>query len=64
LRVALPVPLFREFDYTADDATGDDSGRLVRVKLGARHLLGVVVANPDHTEVALDSLLPIEGFAD
>jgi len=64
LRIALPVPLYREFDYTSPDATADDAGRLVRVRLGPRRLLGVVVSNPAHSDVVPESLVAIDGFAD
>jgi primosomal protein N' (replication factor Y) len=64
LRVALPVPLHRDFDYTSEEATGHDTGRLVRVTFGSRRLLGVVVSNPDQSEVPPASLLPIEAFVD
>ncbi|MEO7761647.1 MAG: primosomal protein N' [Casimicrobiaceae bacterium] len=64
LRVALPIPLHRSFDYSCAEATGDDRGRLVRVKLGPRRMVGVVIANPEKSEVDPESLIAIEGFAD
>jgi primosomal protein N' len=61
LRVALPVPVFHEFDYVAaDDGSRNDRGRCVRVRMGSRRLLGVVVSNPSSTEVSPDSLVTID----
>jgi len=38
-RVALPVPLHREFDYLVRAGwTDDDNGRVVRVRLGTRRV--------------------------
>lgn len=64
LRVALPVPVFREFDYLAPDAGAECLGRCVRVKLGPRRMLGVVVALPEDSPVPRETLLAIEGYAD
>ena len=47
LRVALPLPMPRLFDYLAPGATNaspDDVGRRVRVPFGPRELVGVVAA--------------------
>lgn len=64
LRVALPVPVYREFDYLAPAAGAESLGRCVRVKLGPRRLLGVVVATPEESAVPRETLLSIEGYAD
>ena len=64
LRVALPVPVYREFDYLAPEAGADIIGRCVRVKLGPRNLLGIVVATPEESAVPRENLLTIEGYAD
>ena len=64
LRVALPVPLFREFDYLAPDVSAESLGRCVRVKFGPRRLLGVVVAVPAESAVPSGTLLDIESYAD
>ena len=55
VRVAVPVPLFRLFDYTLDDAPALPlPGCRVRVPFGRRLLTGVVL------EVAGDSAFPAE----
>ncbi|MEP7085469.1 MAG: primosomal protein N', partial [Betaproteobacteria bacterium] len=64
LRIALPVPVFREFDYLAPDIEGDCIGRCVRVRLGPRRLVGVVVDTPAESAVPADSLAMIDGYAD
>ena len=64
LRVALPVPLHREFDYLASGAGSAAVGRCVRVKLGPRRLVGVVVDVPAASGVPADTLIAIEGWAD
>ena len=64
LRVALPVPVYREFDYLSPDAGAESLGRCVRVLLGPRRLLGVVVATPGESAVPRETLLAIEGYAD
>ena len=45
LRVALPVPLVRLFDYRAPDGAAVDASRIgarVRVPFGQRELIGIV----------------------
>ena len=67
VRVALPVPLHREFDYLAPDAPSTASsviGHCVRVKFGGRRMVGIVVATPDIPAVDASSLVAIEGWAD
>ena len=64
-RVALPVPVHREFDYLACAGwTDDDHGRVVRVRLGPRRVLGVVVAQPAETAIPFAQLAPIDAFVD
>lgn len=43
LRVALPLPLDRFFDYLCDDATQSDIGRSVRVPFGRGEKIGLIV---------------------
>src|SRR5512132_77701 len=64
VRVALPVPVYREFDYLAPGADAECVGRCVRVRLGPRRLLGVVVATPGESAVPRETLVAIEGYAD
>lgn len=59
LRVALPVPLPRLFDYLCDDAGPGDIGRCVRVPFGRGEKTGVVVALPEASHVDADRLKPV-----
>ncbi|HEX2826395.1 MAG TPA: primosomal protein N' [Burkholderiales bacterium] len=49
LRVGLDVPVDREFEYFAPDATDDDVGRRAVVPFGRRMTLGVVLGVSDHS---------------
>ncbi len=52
LRVAVPVPLARLFDYQwPEEAPGPAPGCRVHIPFGRREHVGVVVAHPDVTEV-------------
>ena len=51
VRVALPIPLPRLFDYLAADATEHDIGRCVRVPFGKGDKSGVIVALPDSSDI-------------
>lgn len=64
LRVALPVPVFREFDYLAPAADAVGPGRCVRVRLGPRRLVGVVVDLPAESPVPRETLQAIDSYAD
>ena len=64
VRIALPVPLFREFDYLAPTSGAAYIGRCVRVRLGPRRLVGVIVATPSESAVPYESLSCIDGYAD
>jgi len=55
-RVALDVPLTREFDYLATDADSSDIGRRVTVEFGNKPLIGVLLGLAEHSEVALEKL--------
>ena len=63
IRVALPLPLPRLFDYRADDASPADLGRCVRVPFGKGEKTGLIVALPDLASEApdypLDKLKPV-----
>ncbi len=58
VRVALPVPLPRLFDYLAE-ATQDDIGRCVRVPFGREEKLGVIVAVGVDSDLATERLRPV-----
>ncbi|SIQ87716.1 replication restart DNA helicase PriA [Aromatoleum tolulyticum] len=51
VRVALPVPLPQLFDYSSQDACGEDVGRCVRVPFGRGEKSGVIVALPAESDV-------------
>jgi primosomal protein N' (replication factor Y) len=61
LRLALPSPLRRLFDYRAPDgvSSGDlQPGMRVRVPFGRREMIGILVEVTDHSEVPADKLRP------
>lgn len=67
IQVALPVPLYRVFDYLVPDITNeiDHSERLpkigsrVLVPFGNRKLVGVVVSHNPHTDFDIQKIKPI-----
>ena len=63
VRVALPVPLHREFDYVAPEGSRA-LGRCVRVRFGPRKMVGVVVDTPATSPVDAGSLIAIDGWVD
>ena len=60
VRVALPVPIPRYFDYLAHDADERDVGRCVRVPFGRGQKTGVIVALPGHSELEVSRLKSID----
>ena len=62
LRLALPVPLQRLFDYRAPSPVAP--GCRVRVPFGRRSLVGVVIEQGDRSELAEDKLKPVEEVLD
>ena len=56
LRVAVPVPLPRLFDYCWPDSTPPPPGCRVRVPFGAREQIAVVVSHPPTTDIAASKL--------
>lgn len=59
-RVALDVPLAREFDYLAGDAEAADIGRRVTVPFGNQRLVGLLLELCDQSAVPVEKLKPIE----
>jgi primosomal protein N' (replication factor Y) len=59
VRVALPVAALTEFDYWVPEGLAVARGALVRVKLGARRLVGVVTAIAGDSDIAREKLQPI-----
>ncbi|MDR0634203.1 MAG: primosomal protein N' [Azoarcus sp.] len=58
IRVALPVPLPRLFDYLAEDATEADIGRCVRVPFGRGEKSGLILSLPANAGVDAARLKP------
>ena len=58
-QVALPVALDHTFDYWAPEGLGLRRGSVVRVRLGRRPNVGVVVATTDESSVTRNELQPI-----
>jgi primosomal protein N' (replication factor Y) len=63
-RVALPVAAEQAFDYWAPDGLDVRRGSIVRVRLGPRPLVGVVVETPDAGDAAHERLQPIAELVD
>jgi len=65
LRVALPVPLRRLFDYLPAEITiVHHAGQRVLVPFGHRKLVGVIVEVSDHSELPLDKLAAVIDYPD
>jgi primosomal protein N' (replication factor Y) len=59
VRLALPVPLPRNFDYLGADVGEADVGRLVRVPFGSAEKTGVILELDVEPDVAREKLKPI-----
>ena len=66
MRVALPVPVDRLFDYALprDSKRPPSVGTRVRVAVGNRRMTGLVVEPADVSEVAREKLRPIQAVLD
>jgi len=67
LRIALPSPLRRLFDYSATPRMLQQTltpGMRVRVPFGRREMIGVLVQVVDHTDVPADKLKPASALLD
>jgi primosomal protein N' (replication factor Y) (superfamily II helicase) len=65
VRVAVPVPLPRLFDYSLDPGLSmPATGCRVRVPFAGRERVGVVLASDDHSEIAPDQLKPVSLILD
>src|SRR5512139_2246169 len=58
-RVALPVAAATTFDYWVPEGLEVSPGRIVRVTLGTRRVIGVVVAVGHDTTIAPEKLHPV-----
>jgi primosomal protein N' (replication factor Y) len=67
LRVAIPSPLRRLFDYRPSREAppgGWQPGIRVRVPFGRRQVVGVVMERSDHSDLGLGQLKPVEAWLD
>ncbi len=65
LRVALPLPLRRSFDYLAlTDAPLPAIGSRVSVRFGKTAMIGIVVEQPPTSEIPVERLKPITAALD
>lgn len=67
IRVALPVPLRRCFDYLIpqdDDAARWQSGCRVKVSFGKKQLIGVIIGQPDSSDIDTHQLKMADALLD
>ncbi|AFP85646.1 replication restart DNA helicase PriA [secondary endosymbiont of Heteropsylla cubana] len=64
IKVVLPIPVVRIFDYLAPDNIVPPIGGRVLVPFGQRQIIGIVIALTDHSKVALTYLKPITDIVD
>ncbi|WP_241622558.1 primosomal protein N' [Rosenbergiella australiborealis] len=64
IKVALPVPLPKLYDYTADTSSIPQIGCRVRVNFGRRTMIGIVVAHSDKSDLSPAQLKPIDEIID
>lgn len=67
LRLALPSPLRRLFDYRATASMARQAlmpGMRIRVPFGRREMIGVLVEVAEHSEVPADKLKPASALLD
>ena len=64
VRVALPVPLYRYFDYLLPLECSVLQGARVVVPFGKQKKVGIVVDFPEQSDIALEKLKPIEAVLD
>ena len=64
IKVALPVPLPKLYDYTADPAQVPQIGCRVRVNFGRRKMIGIVVTHSASSDLSAEQLKPIDEILD
>lgn len=64
LKVAVPTPLRRSFDYLVGHHTAPPVGTRVRVSFGRQQLIGIVVAHTDQSTTPANKLKPIQEVID
>ncbi|MGF1724548.1 primosomal protein N' [Photobacterium nomapromontoriensis] len=63
-RVALPVPLDKQFDYLIKPGQQPIIGGRVKVPFGRQHLVGIVTALTDHSDYPIAQLKPVSNVVD
>jgi len=64
IKVALPVPLPKLYDYNIETSHAPAIGCRVRVTFGRRKMIGIVVAHSESSEFSVEQLKPIEEIID
>ena len=68
IRVAVPVPLRKQFDFLVDDALKNlrdlQAGMRVKVPFGRRHLIGIITDSDCETSIEPDRLRAVELLLD
>lgn len=64
IKVALPVPLPKLYDYLAEEPRLPQVGCRVRVSFGRRKMIGIVVAHSEQSEFSAEQLKPIDEVLD
>ncbi|GAB4360807.1 MAG: primosomal protein N' [Gammaproteobacteria bacterium] len=64
LKVAVPSPLYRAFDYRLEPAVPVSPGVRVRVPFGRRRVVGVVLEVAKQSELPIDQLKRVEAVLD
>ncbi|GHA44169.1 primosomal protein N' [Photobacterium aphoticum] len=63
-KVALPVPLDKQFDYLIKTGQSPVIGGRVKVPFGPKQLVGVVISLTDHSDFPMEQLKPITAVLD
>lgn len=66
LKIAVPTPLYTEFDYLAPDDYTEavTPGTRARIQFGKRQLIGIVIDESVHSDVAIKKLKPVQELLD
>lgn len=64
IRVALPVPLNRYFDYLLPDFFSATKGARVSVPFGSQTKVGIVIDFPETSDIPVEKLKPIKAVLD
>ena len=66
LKIAVPTPLYRQFDYLAPDGCKETvmPGTRARIQFGKRELIGIVTGESNHSDIAINKLKPVQALLD